>query len=60
MTVKEAIDILDCERPYGECRGCGRTDEELEEALLMAINALKTCMDYASQFLTRNEESEEE
>ena len=40
MTREEAITILDCERPYGSC-GCGATDEEIEEALDMAIKALE-------------------
>ena len=40
MTREEAITILDCERPYGNC-GCGATDEEIEEALDMAIKALE-------------------
>ncbi len=39
MTRGDAITILDCERPYGSC-GCGATDEEIEEALDMAIKAL--------------------
>ncbi len=49
MTIKEAIDILDSERPFGEDRGCGRTDEELEEALTMGINALQICKDCMSR-----------
>lgn len=40
MTKEEAITILDCTRPYGS-RGCGATDEEIEEALDMAIKALE-------------------
>lgn len=40
MTREEAIIILDCERPYGNC-GCGASIEEIEDALNMAIKALK-------------------
>lgn len=40
MTREEAIIILDCERPYGNC-GCGASDEEIEKALNMAIQALE-------------------
>lgn len=40
MTRKDAIMILDCERPYGSC-GCGASDEEIEEALNMAIKCLE-------------------
>ena len=40
MTREEAIIILDCERPYGNC-GCGASDEEIEDALNMAIKALE-------------------
>ena len=32
MTREEAVIILDCERPYGNC-GCGASDEEIEDAL---------------------------
>lgn len=39
MTNEEAIFILECCRPYGN-RWCGATDEEIEEALNMAIEAL--------------------
>ena len=40
MTREEAIIILDCERPYGNC-GCGASVEEIEDALNMAIQALE-------------------
>lgn len=40
MTREEAIRILDYERPNGNC-GCGASDEEIEEALTMAIKALE-------------------
>ena len=40
MTREEAIIILDCERPYGNC-GCGASIEEIEDALNMAIKALE-------------------
>lgn len=40
MTREEAIIILDCERPYGNC-GCGASIEEIEDALNMAIEALE-------------------
>ena len=40
MTREDAVIILDCERPYGNC-GCGASDEEIEDALNMAIKALE-------------------
>ena len=50
MTNEEAIVILDCERPYGNS-GCGATEEEIEEALNMAIKALgkESCDDCISR-----------
>lgn len=40
MTREEAIIILDCERPYGNC-GCGASIEEIEDALNIAIKSLE-------------------
>lgn len=40
MTEEEALIILNCVRPYGNC-GCGVSDEEIEEALNIAIKAVK-------------------
>lgn len=50
MTREEAIIILDCKRPYGDC-GCGASIEEIEDALNMAIKALEQepCEDCVSR-----------
>lgn len=40
MTREDALMILDCARPYTN-HGCGYDDDELEEALNMAISALR-------------------
>lgn len=40
MTREDAIKILKCAMPYSNM-GCGASDEEIEEAMTLAIQALE-------------------
>ena len=46
MTKEDAIEILKCAMPYSNM-GCGASDEEIEEAMMLGIQALEqqTCDD---------------
>ena len=50
MTKEDAIKILKCAMPYSNM-GCGASDDEIEEAMTLAIQALEqqTCNDVANK-----------